>query len=279
MGSRPHVLAVLPGFIPSTVLTVVKPLTALHRAGQVIADITLESWVSRRKVERADVIVFSRNTEPSFGQTLDFAAARGKPVIYDIDDNFFELPPYYQDELPHRTPERLAQLERYLTGATLVRVYSEPMRERVRCLNPRVVQVDAAVDWALLPPARPRRDPRTVRIVYPTSRWRKDDLASLFLEDVRRLLTAYRGRVEVYFWGYHPPELRGHPAVHCLDFRPDYDRFFGAFARAGFDIGLAPLRDDVFHRSKSNNKFREYAACHVAGVYSDVDVYSACVED
>jgi hypothetical protein len=83
----------------------------------------------------------------------------------------------------------------------------------------------------------------------------------------------------MYFWGYHPPELRGHPAVHCLDFRPDYDRFFGAFARAGFDVGLAPLRDDVFYRSKSNNKFREYAACRVAGVYSDVGVYSACVQD
>src|SRR2546428_7369070 len=131
MGSRPHVLAGLPGFIPSTVLTVVKPLTALHRAGQIIADITLESWVSRRKLERADVVILSRNTEPSFGQVLEIALACGKPTIYDIDDNFFELPAYYQNELSHRTPEHLAQLERYLTTATRVRVYSELMRKRV----------------------------------------------------------------------------------------------------------------------------------------------------
>jgi hypothetical protein len=118
-----------------------------------------------------------------------------------------------------------------------------------------------------------------VRVVYPTSRWLKDDLASLFLADLRQILTVYPGRVRLYFWGYHPPELRGHPAVRCLNFVPDYDRFFREFAGAGFDIGLAPLRDEVFYRSKSNNKFREYAACRIAGVYSDVDVYSACVED
>jgi hypothetical protein len=99
------------------------------------------------------------------------------------------------------------------------------------------------------------------------------------MDDLRRLLGVYEGRVEVCFWGYHPPELRGLRGVRFLDFVPNYDKFFRAFARAGFDIGIAPLRDDEFHRSKCNNKFREFAACGIAGVYSDVEVYSSCVED
>src|SRR3954467_4000230 len=92
LARRPRVLAVLPAFIPSTILTVVKPLSALHRAGQIVADITLEPWLSRRQVERADVVVFSRNTSP---HALDAALARSKPIIYDIDDNLFEIPKGY----------------------------------------------------------------------------------------------------------------------------------------------------------------------------------------
>jgi glycosyltransferase involved in cell wall biosynthesis len=270
---RPRVLAVLPAFIPSTVLTVVKPLTALHRAGRIVADITLEPWLSSRQIGRADVVVFSRNTAP---HALDAALAHRKPIIYDIDDDLFEIPKTYNNAL---TPAAIAQLERYLSRADLVRAYSEPLKERVRRLNPRAHRVDCAVDWSLLPQSPPPRDPAIVRIVYATSRWQTDEMASLFADDLRRLLRAYEDRVQVFFWGYCPPGLRGSPGVRFLEFTPSYDKFFRGFARAGFDIGLAPLRDDGFHRSKCNNKFREYAACRIAGVYSDVEVYSSCVED
>ena len=276
--SKPlRVLAILPGLSPSALLTVVKPLAALHRAGEIIADFTLEAWVSSRQLERADIVVFNRNTEPYYGTILEQVLTLGKPVIYDLDDNFFELPLFYQNELPYRTESYTIQLERYLTSANLVRVYSNALRGKVLQLNPQVVRIKGSVDFSLLPASPPLRDPNRVRIVYATSRSTKDDLADLFLEDLKEILSVYREKVEVFFWGYHPSTLRGHPSVRFLDFIPDYDRFFKIFARFGFDIGLAPLRDEVFYRSKSNNKFREYGACRIAGIYSNIEVYSQCI--
>lgn len=270
------VLAVLPQLIPSTLIGVVKPLFALHRERRIIFEVALESWVSRRRLARADVVVFSRNTEPNFGAPLDGALALGKPIIYELDDDFFAIPPGTPGGQYHRDPARLAQLERYLRHASLVRVYSEALRIRVAAFNSRVSRVAGPVDWDLVPPAPPPRNPAMLRIVYATSRI-VDPIAAMFMPDLCRVLDTFRGRVEAWFWGFRPTGLGGRPDVHVVDFVQDYDAFFRQFASAGFDIGLAPLPDDEFHRAKSDNKFREYAASRIAGIYSDVPVYRECV--
>lgn len=274
---RPVVLAILPQLIPSTLIGVVKPLGALHRDGCIIFDVALESWVSRRRLARADVVVFCRNTEPRYGAALEAALALGKPIIYELDDNFFAMPAGTPGSQYHRDPGRLGQLERYIRGASLVRVYSDILWTRVSALNPRVHRVAGLVDWDLVPTSPPPRSPARLRIVYATSRI-ADRLAAMFMADLRRVLDTFRGRVEAWFWGYHPAELAGRPDVHFVEFVQDYDAFFRRFAGSGFDIGVAPLPDDEFHGAKSDNKFREYAASRIAGVYSDVPVYRDCVE-
>ncbi len=50
----PRILAVMPGFIPSTMITVVRPLLRLHEAGRVRARISLESLTARGDVGWAD---------------------------------------------------------------------------------------------------------------------------------------------------------------------------------------------------------------------------------
>jgi len=275
---KPHVLVVLPAFIPSTQIYVVKPILALHCRGLLTAEIVLEHTVSYRNLAKADLLIFCRNTESAYQWILDFALNQNKPFVYELDDNFFEIPPTTEVGRYHRAPERLSQLERYLRAASLVRVYSKALSECVAKLNRKVVRIEGPVDWSLMPPKPPPRRREKVRIVYATSRI-EDDLAKVFLNDIGQLLRHYDGRIEIFFWGYHPPELRSHPAVRFLPLIGNYDSFFRKFARSQFDIGLAPLLKDEFCHSKSNVKFREYAACGIAGVYSKVGSYRECVED
>lgn len=274
--SRPRILAILPIFCPSTVISVVKPLIHLHRAGYVTAKITLESLVSQYDIEKADLIILCRNTEPRYAWWLDYVLHKNIPFIYDLDDNFFEIPLDSEMGRYHRAPERIAMLTRYISQANLVRVYSAPLFEKVKTLNTRVEMVVGPVDLDLISPLSTKPNDGMIRLVYATSR-RQDELADIFMPALRRLLSEYVGRIEMHFWGCDQPGLHTYPNVHFHPMILDYDRFLRKFSQAGFDIGLAPLWDSVFYRSKTNNKFREYGACRIAGIYSDVDVYSMCV--
>ena len=164
-------------------------------------------------------------------------------------------------------------LTEYLSTASLVRVYSRPLLARAKLLNSQVEMVASAVDLRQVRhPPKPPGGP--TKLVYATSRL-DDSLGRIFLPALRRLMEEEGSRIEAHFWGPRPPAelpgVRHHALVH------DYDRFLRCFSAAGFDIGLAPLADDLFHRSKTNTKFREYGACSIAGVYSNVEVYAHCV--
>jgi glycosyltransferase involved in cell wall biosynthesis len=273
----PRVVAILPRLSPSAWINIVKPLVALHEEGRIRAWVTLEGLASARDVERADVVVFSRNVSPSRAGLLRAAIRHGEPVIYDLDDNFFEIPP---DSIVGRTcaqPQHLAMLKEYLSSASLVRVYSRPLLAKAAELNPKVEFVAGSVDLSQVSAPTDsevhlKRDP--IKVIYATSRL-DDSLAAIFLPALRRLLEESGGRVEAHIGGPRPPRdlpgMRHHPVIH------NYDRYLRRFSAAGFDIGLAPLADDVFHRSKTNTKFREYGACSIAGIYSQVDVYADCV--
>lgn len=269
----PKVLAVLPGFIPSTQINIITPLLDLCILRNLDFRLQLESTVKAKDVDWADIVILCRNTEP--GQAwFQRVLQQKKRYIYDIDDNFFDISGDSPEAIYHRSPERLDMFAQYLRHASLVRVYSEPLHSRVLTINTKVVKVVPPMDFRHI---RSRRDSSdTVKIVYATSRIH-DELFSIFLPAVERILLEYNNKVEVYFLGFTPPSLRKRPHVHSIPMMWNYPAYLRRFSSAGYDIGLAPLLDDVAHRSKTNNKFREYGACRIAGIYSNVDVYASCV--
>jgi glycosyltransferase involved in cell wall biosynthesis len=273
-----RVLAILPSFIPSVMITIVRPLEQLHRLGRVRARLTLESMASAAEIRNADVVVFCRNVEARYLPLLDSALKFRVPVVYDLDDNFFELPKDPISGESYLTCERKATLLRYLKEASLVRVYSDRLESTLKGLTATVEKIYPPVDLSLIAPARPQAHEHILRIVYATSRT-SDDFYQLFMPGLARAACRYPGRVETHFWGPRPAELRSLGAVHHHAPVFQYERFLRSFSSGGFQIGLAPLPDTAFCRCKTNNKFREYGASHIAGVYSNVETYTRCVTD
>ena len=278
MISRPRVLAALPGFFPSTVINVAKPLLRLVEDEAIDLDLTAHFAVKRRQIERADVLVMSHTIDPAHAWILDCARQSGTPLVYDIDENLLEPP----DDVPgldfHRAPGRRAAVRQALAQAAVVRTYAPALQRYLRAYNANVVRTEGPIDWRLVPAEAPVRRSARVRIVYATSRQQQDSIGAMVVEPLRAVLDAHP-YADVTIWGPRFAALEQHPRVEHREFVRDYDRYFAQFAREGFDIGLAPMPDDPFYQSKTATKFREYAACRIAGIYADVEIYRDCVAD
>lgn len=272
----PKVLVILPAFIPSTQINVVTPLSDLHLLNNINLWIELETTVKNKHIDWCDIVILCRNTEPANAKWLPRLILQKKPFIYDIDDNFFDIEDTILTEY-YKSPERTQMLTEYIKLASCIRVYSEPMREKAFLLNSNTEKMFAPVDFRhILPPKK--REKTDIQIVYATSRF-NDQLSEIFVPALQQILAEYKENVSVHFLGFTPKALNKHPLVISIPIRWNYIKYLQAFSSAGYDIGLAPLKNDVFHRSKTNNKFREYGASQIAGIYSNVDVYSSCIQN
>lgn len=277
MSKKLNVLTILDRLIPSNVIGIIKPMMTLQNSGHINFSMRYTWFYSEQDIRNCDVLVLCRNINPKDLRLVELAKKHGKAIIFDIDDNFFELPISTPIGRYHRTPVHLYVVSEMIKSADAVRVYSAPMMEISGQLNPNTYQLKSYFDFTLLKGVEPKKH-LPIKIVYATSRISADDfLASTYIPALIRILEEYGDRVEFYSFGTLPHQLQNLPNAKKLPYQHNYNSFIKSFYQEAFDIGLAPLLDDVVHNSKTNNKFREYGAMGVCGIYSNAKIYRDCV--
>lgn len=278
MNDATHVLTITERLIPSNIIGVVKPMLALQERGTVSFRMRYAAQYREADIQWADVVVLCRSIRPETLTVIELVQRYKKKLVYDIDDNFFALSVSTDLGRYHRHPVHLYVVTELMKNADAVRVYSRPMEKIAEGLNPHTYLLKSYFDFSRIRGIRSQEHER-IRIVYATSRGRADTLAQICIPAVARLLARYPQEVEFYTFGQIPAALKGFPNVYKLKYIQSYDKYLKKFASMGFDIGLAPLLDDTFHNSKTNNKFREYGAMEVCGIYSNAQLYRDCVVD
>ena len=124
------------------------------------------------------------------------------------------------------------------------------------------------------------RADKTVSLVFASARTGSEDEEAPMMDAIKMVLQDREaGAVRAVFWKKPPASLRKLHGVEVRKPVTTYSKYLEELAALRPAIGLAPLGDDIFYRSKTNNKYREYGGLGIAGVYSDVDLYSPCITD
>jgi glycosyltransferase involved in cell wall biosynthesis len=247
-----------------------------------------------RDYSPADIILVERAWKPDLTlkqaeelveqirQSPGSAGKKSPPcLIYSIDDNLLDL-----EAVPLPTRQAVRYFCRHADG---ILVSTEYLRDRLQRLNPRIFVLPNALDERLfsdpgerLPVGHKPGERLTIGFM---GTFTHDADLMMALQALRTVLRHHLDAVQLQLVGgiANPGLLRlfqGLP-VQVLNPSPAdaaYPNFIPWMQKNfHWDIGIAPLENTTFTRSKSDIKFLDYSALGVPGIYSQVPSYSGTV--
>jgi glycosyltransferase involved in cell wall biosynthesis len=192
-------------------------------------------------------------------------------LVYETDDDLWSIDPTnFAASLAHGA-DAIDAAEQAIAAAHMVTASTEALAEVLRQLHDNVVVLPNHIPAGLLGVERPRRGRVTVGWAGGDSHLR--DIA--MVAPILRRFFARNPAVDFHTIGTDFRSGMALPGRHT-DWEPD---IWAYYRRIDFDVGLAPLVDSVFNRSKSDIKAKEYAALGIPVIASYSEPYHEFVVD
>ncbi len=268
-------LIVIPGVIP-TVEIIVRTLKQMGSHYQL--NVVLASKIKIQDILSDEyLILFIRICDPSLKPILNLMKQYKIKYYYYLDDNFWEIGKGKGALAEcYSNPQLIKTLNGFIRNAHVVITGSEPLKKYIMSKNQNIISMKAAFDFELIDNLQKEPKSEKIKILYSGSLYREQDF-SVVIPALKRILHEYREQVVIYFNGFVPGELKTYTnVVYDENFYP-YDCFIKKQYQMNYDIGIAPLHNGLSSQAKSNLKYREYGACSIAGIYSNIPPYSDCI--
>ena len=228
-----------------------------------------------------DLMVFQRQHRPESFALMRRAQRRGIKAVYDLDDDLFSVPPEVQPAHSCYALENVQQqIREFLRYADAVVVSTRELEKVVvqHTVDTPVYVLENTLDaemWDMPFTQRQAREPGPVTIGYAGSHSHVPDLVPI-LPALERVMESCED-VRLHFVGW--PEV--------ADLSPDMFELYAdriqvdgwaeihrlPFLMRDMDIGLAPLRDNRFNRSRSGIKALQYWGLGIPVVVSPLPGY------
>jgi hypothetical protein len=254
----------------STQYRVYQPMRELARRGHDVTLKTFDDEVDDR-IRVSDVAYFQRYLGGAATRRVQRLKDAGVATVWDIDDDIMSSELMRAGAM--HSQRMLAAIRAMVATADIVTTTRDSLAETYRELGADCVRVVPNY-LARVSTERLRRPHDGVVIGWIAWRDHQEDWRRLGLEStMRRLLDAHPGlRVE----SVGPIDL-GLPKERYRRTGPlPFDDLPAAIAQ--FDIGIAPIADVPFNRSRSDIKIKEYAIAGVPWLASAIGPYAALGE-
>jgi glycosyltransferase involved in cell wall biosynthesis len=244
--------------------------------------------------EMADIVVWHPLFYPnSFELFLEMQHKYQKPFIVEVDDNYVDVPLWNEAFHGYRNGSSYRRISiDCMRNADALMVTTPHLGELYTQFNDNVYVIENSLDfkgdrkfvgWDKVSV----RKHKGTRLGWIGGRAHFDDLMMVapvlrdILErnrDVKLVLINSAIKHSCELLGREYP-FRGLSNVHYADRSVPINRYSQFMASFGFDIGIAPLVDCNFNRSKSNLRWLEYSALKIPTVATGISHFNQSIED
>lgn len=221
-------------------------------------------------IDWADILLLGRLDSWYEHRLSRMAHEAGKYLAYILDDDLLNIPPEISSGYYYGQRE-IQEYIRDMIELSDAIVSPSPLLLEKYASGKRAIQIEEpAIDPVEY---RPRASGEPVKIGFAGSIDRIEDIEDVLRDALIQIGDAYGDRVRFEFLGAEP-DFAKRLGARCVPYCDAYEEYRRALNALQWDIGLAPMPDTPFHACKHYNKFSEYAAAGIVGVFSDVYPYT-----
>ncbi len=269
-----HVLIIIEDDIATTYL-IEQVLSACARHGIEYR----KRYLSTLKIddfEPTTIPLFVRCGDPLLEYWIDLLHRAKYPFLYYLDDNFWMITGESPLGIYYRQPAVRRSLEYAISHATLVLTNSSQLATFLLRFTGSISVLPTFFDFSLISECKTVTTDE-IRIGFAGSTSRISDL-QIIRPVISPILDRYPN-VVFEFAGVMPEGIEPNKRIRFFPHKPSYSEYIKFQIGRMWAIGLAPLVDNEANRCKTNNKYREYGACKIAGIYTDIQPYRQCVKE
>lgn len=208
------------------------------------------TWVD---IRNADVLFVLRPHNERDVRAIKTAKLHGTKVWIDYDDNLFELPPENPARLIFSRPQNQLAMMKAMELADLITVSTESLKETLfKYAKKEIAVIPNALDDIFMKP-RGLPTKKAVDKRQKVVLWRGTSTHLYDLESYRDAILEVANKFPQVVWLFMGTEPWFSGKLNSRTMGPQsLFEYFNMLSSLQVDVGIVPLRNDAFNRSKSN---------------------------
>lgn len=264
------------GLIPSVRLCGYEQLNYLSEIGKINFQHCATREITKDQIKNSDVVFMVRSDSYLEVKLVRIFKKANKYLVYVLDDDLLNVPEGITSSGHYRTEE---VKKRITSIMTLCDCLLSPSKKILEKYGDSFKKTGLIEEPALCyKTASPKESNQYIKIGFAGSTDRGADIDSMLTDVIKMVAEKYEDKVKIEFFGAKP-KLFKQLNLAYYPYEDNYEDYQKKMWELNWDIGLAPMPDTEFHRCKHYNKYIEYAANNIIGIYSNIYPYTEVVKD